>query len=94
MNPALRPAFAHVRAWVFDLDNTLYPPEAALFAQMQPRIAAFLCRALGCTEAEAARLRDHYWHRYGTTLRGLMAEHGMDAADFAPPQRSMGAIGG
>ena len=78
----IAPAFAHVRAWVFDLDNTLYPPAAALFAQMQPRITAFVCRTLGCTEAEADRLRDDYWRRYGTTLRGLMAEHGMDPADY------------
>ncbi len=77
-----REAFAHVRAWVFDLDNTLYPPAAALFAQMQPRITAFVGRALGLTEAEADALRDDYWRRYGTTLRGLMAEHGMDPADY------------
>ncbi|EPX87607.1 pyrimidine 5'-nucleotidase [Rubellimicrobium thermophilum DSM 16684] len=74
--------FAHVRVWVFDLDNTLYPPQAALFAQMQPRITAFVCRVLGLTEAEADALRDAYWHRYGTTLRGLMAEHGLDPAEY------------
>jgi putative hydrolase of the HAD superfamily len=75
-------AFAHVRAWVFDLDNTLYPPQAALFAQMQPRITAFVRRALGLSEAEADALRDAYWQRYGTTLRGLMAEHALDPADY------------
>jgi putative hydrolase of the HAD superfamily len=68
-------AFTHVRAWVFDLDNTLYPPEAALFAQMQPRIAAFIMEALGVGEAEAQRLRDLYWDEHGTTLGGLIARH-------------------
>ena len=48
-------SFAHVRAWVFDLDNTLYPPSARLFAQMQPRITAFVARSLGVSEAEADR---------------------------------------
>jgi putative hydrolase of the HAD superfamily len=74
----LRAAFAHVRAWVFDLDNTLYPPEAALFVQMQPRIAAFLMERLGVDEAEAHRLRDLYWQEHGTTLGGLMARHGIE----------------
>jgi putative hydrolase of the HAD superfamily len=70
-------SFSHVRAWVFDLDHTLYPPSARLFAQMQPRITAFVMRTLGISEAEADRLRDTYWLRYGTTLAGLMAEHGV-----------------
>jgi len=79
-NPAAD--FAHVRVWVFDLDNTLYPPEAALFAQMQPRIGAFVAEALGVAPQEADRLRDLYWGRYGTTLAGLMAEHGVDPLPY------------
>ncbi len=75
-------SFSHVRAWVFDLDHTLYPPSARLFAQMQPRITAFLSRTLGLSEAEADRLRDTYWLRYGTTLAGLMAEHGVEPGPY------------
>lgn len=75
-------SFAHVRAWVFDLDNTLYPPEAGLFAQMQPRITAFVADLLRVTEAEADALRDAYWMRYGTTLGGLMAEHGIEPGPY------------
>lgn len=75
-------SFAHVRAWVFDLDNTLYPASARLFAQMQPRITAYVARTLGISEAEADRLRDTYWLRYGTTLAGLMAEHGIDPRPY------------
>jgi putative hydrolase of the HAD superfamily len=75
-------SFSHVRAWVFDLDNTLYPPSARLFAQMQPRITAFVSRTLGVSPAEAERMRDTYWLRYGTTLAGLMAEHGIDPLPY------------
>jgi putative hydrolase of the HAD superfamily len=75
-------SFAHVRTWVFDLDNTLYPPSARLFAQMQPRITAFVSRTLGIPAAEADRLRDTYWLRYGTTLAGLMAEHGIEPGPY------------
>jgi putative hydrolase of the HAD superfamily len=75
-------SFSHVRAWVFDLDNTLYPPEAALFAQIEVRMTAFVTRVLGVTLAEADRLRADYWARYGTTLAGLMAEHGLDPGPY------------
>ncbi|NCO87814.1 MAG: pyrimidine 5'-nucleotidase [Rhodobacterales bacterium] len=75
-------SFAHVRAWVFDLDNTLYPPEARLFDQIELRVTDFVARALGVERAEADRLREHYWARYGTTLAGLMAEHGVDPGPY------------
>jgi putative hydrolase of the HAD superfamily len=70
--------FAHVTAWVFDLDNTLYPPRARLFDQIEVRMTAYVMRALGVTRAEADRLRAHYWRAHGTTLAGLMREHGLD----------------
>ncbi|MCC5974316.1 MAG: pyrimidine 5'-nucleotidase [Rubellimicrobium sp.] len=75
-------SFAHVRAWVFDLDNTLYPPSARLFDQIERRMTAYVARELRLTEAEADRLRSDYWVRYGTTLAGLMAEHGMDPLPY------------
>ncbi len=71
-------SFSHVRAWVFDLDNTLYPPAARLFDQIETRMTAYVATALRVTEAEADRLRSTYWARYGTTLAGLMAEHDID----------------
>lgn len=75
-------SFRHVRTWVFDLDNTLYPPSARLFAQIERRMVAWLNRELGLAEDEADALRDAYWRRYGTTLAGLMAEHGVDPVAF------------
>jgi putative hydrolase of the HAD superfamily len=71
-------AFRHVETWVFDLDNTLYPPAARLFDQIEARMTAWVMRTLGLARDEADRLRRDYWHRYGTTLAGLMAEHGVD----------------
>ena len=78
----VRDAFAHVTTWVFDLDNTLYPPSAALLDGVAPRMTAWIAEALRLTEAEADRLRHDYWMRYGTTLAGLMAEHGVAPEPF------------
>ncbi|MFL4471872.1 pyrimidine 5'-nucleotidase [Tateyamaria armeniaca] len=70
--------FDHVRAWVFDLDNTLYHPSARLFDQIEVRMVAYVMDALGVDRAEANRLRVHYWRTHGTTLAGLMREHDLD----------------
>lgn len=78
----VRQAFSHVAHWVFDLDNTLYPPQARLFDQIEVRMTQFVVDALGVDRAEADRLRRHYWHTYGTTLAGLMREHGVDPAPY------------
>jgi len=74
--------FSHVTGWVFDLDNTLYPPSARLFDQIERRMTAWVATALKVDRAEADRLRRHYWRTYGTTLAGLMAEHGIDPAAY------------
>ncbi len=74
--------FTHVRHWVFDLDNTLYPPAARLFDQIEIRMTDFVMRATGADRAEADRLRRVYWVEYGTTLAGLMAVHGVDPGPY------------
>ena len=74
--------FSHVGAWVFDLDNTLYPPAARLFDQIEVRMTDWVMEALGVERAEADRLRHHYWETYGTTLAGLMQEHGVDPGPY------------
>ena len=79
---ALRDAFAQVETWVFDLDNTLYPPEGQLFPQIEARISDFVMRELKVDRAEADRLRHAYWHDHGTTLAGLMVHHGIDPDPF------------
>lgn len=74
--------FAHVRAWVFDLDNTLYSPAVRLFDQIEARMNAYVMRVTGAAAEEAAHLRRDYWARYGTTLAGLMTHHEIDPEDY------------
>lgn len=71
-----------VEAWVFDLDNTLYPASCNLFAQIDQRMKAFIRSVLGCDEARAHETQKAYFHAHGTTLRGLMENHGVDPEDF------------
>ena len=75
-------SFSHVRTWVFDLDNTLYPPSARLFDQIEVRMTDWVMTSLNVDRAEADRLRRHYWATHGTTLAGLMREHSIDPAPY------------
>ena len=75
-------AFSHVATWVFDLDNTLYPPEARLFDQIEVRMTDWVMRALNLDREAANLKRKEYWARYGTTLAGLMREHGVDPGPY------------
>ena len=77
-----RADFEHVTTWVFDLDHTLYPPDMALFDQINVRMTAYVMEALGVDRAEADRLRHRYWREHGTTLAGLMDIHGVDPGPY------------
>jgi putative hydrolase of the HAD superfamily len=74
--------FSHVTTWVFDLDNTLYPPHMRLFDQIEVRMTDWVMQALQVDRARADHLRAHYWQTYGTTLAGLMTEHNVDPGPY------------
>ena len=74
--------FFHVETWVFDLDNTLYPHHLKLWQQVDERIRDYIAGFLQVSHEEAFRLQKDYYKRYGTSMRGLMTEHGMAPDDF------------
>jgi putative hydrolase of the HAD superfamily len=76
------PRFAHIHDWVFDLDNCLYPASTGLFSLIDERMGAYIQRLLGCDPVEAKRVQKAHFHEHGTTLAGLMKEHGVDPRDF------------
>ena len=75
-------ALAHVRTWIFDLDNTLYPASANLFARIDARMTTFIAELLGVDAVEARRVQKAYFLGHGTTLAGLMADHEVDPHVF------------
>lgn len=74
--------FDHVDTWVFDLDNTLYPSDAMVWPQVDERITLYVMRLYGLDGISARALQKHFYHRYGTTLKALMIEEGVDPHDF------------
>lgn len=69
-------------AWVFDLDNTLYPTTMNLFGQIDVKMRDYIAGFLGVDADQAYRLQKEYFRDYGTSLRGLMHRHGMDPKPF------------
>lgn len=74
--------FSHVTTWIFDLDNTLYPHHLNLWQQVDERIRDYIATFLGMSHDDAFRLQKDYYRRYGTSMRGLMTEHGMKPDEF------------
>jgi putative hydrolase of the HAD superfamily len=74
--------FTHIDTWVFDLDNTLYPHHVNLWQQVDTRIGEFVGAWLKVSPQEARKIQKDYYLRYGTTMRGMMTEHGVRADDY------------
>ena len=75
-------ALARITVWIFDLDNTLYPASCRLFDQVDRRIGQFIAERFALDSVSARVLQKRYFRDYGTTLRGLMTEHGVDPNHF------------
>ena len=73
---------SHVGAWLFDLDNTLYPLESGLGADISDRITDYVERLTGLPRDEARALQKRYLDQHGLTLKGLMLNHGVDPDDY------------
>jgi putative hydrolase of the HAD superfamily len=69
-------------AILFDLDNTLYPPQRQLFALIDVRINRYMTEVVGIAAAEVDGLRRRYWREYGVTLQGLIRHYAVDPEDY------------
>ncbi|MFT4954096.1 MAG: putative hydrolase of the HAD superfamily [Brevundimonas sp.] len=78
----MSPSLDHVEHWVFDMDDTLYPPECGLMGRVQDRINAFFVRTVGMEADEARLLQRQYLRDHGTSLSGLMLNHDVDPHAF------------
>lgn len=70
------------RLWIFDLDNTLHNADPHVFPHINRAMMAYIQQHLAVDEAEATRLRQNYWQRYGATLLGLVRHHGISPQHF------------
>jgi putative hydrolase of the HAD superfamily len=71
-----------VDTWLFDLDNTLYPPETEFLGLIDARITLYIMRETGLPRDQAYALQRRFLEDHGTTLAGMMAEYGIDPFHF------------
>lgn len=82
MQASVASEFSHIRDWIFDLDNCLYPASTGLFALIDERMTAYIQRLLACEFDEARKVQKDHFHTHGTTLAGLMRDHEIDPHEF------------
>lgn len=68
--------------WIFDLDNTLHNASDGVFPHINQEMTAFIMRRLNLNQHDAFKLREHYWHQYGATLKGLALHHNIPPQTF------------
>ncbi len=73
---------AGIDTWVFDLDNTLYPPHCDLWPRIDMRITHYMCGLSGLDGLSCRALQKYYYRQYGTTMQGLIEEHGISAEAY------------
>ena len=76
------PDFKEINTWLFDLDNTLYSPDLAIFSQIDKKMKKFISEKLAITEEEAFKLQKKFYKQYGTTLYGLMRNYNVIPDEF------------
>jgi putative hydrolase of the HAD superfamily len=79
---AVRANLTQIDTWLFDLDHTLYPASCPLMEMVDERMNAYVARIAGLEPEAASALRHTYFVNHGTTLNGLIIEHGIDPMDF------------
>ena len=79
---SLKSDFKSIKNYVFDLDDTLYPPSEEIFGQMAARIRSFIMNLLGVDNDAAHKMQENYYKKYGATVRGLILEHNIAPEEF------------
>lgn len=67
---------------LIDLDDTLYPTDSGVWSAISSRISEFMRVKLGMSPLEIRDARARYSRSFGTSLAGLMADHGIGADEY------------
>ena len=71
-----------MKYWIFDLDNTLYSGQTKVFDQVDKKMSSYISKKLNIDINEARKLQKEYFHKYSTTLAGMIKHHKIDANEF------------
>lgn len=70
------------KAWLFDLDDTLFEASAGMLTAIHIRMDRFIAERFSISLEEASSIRARYWRQYGSTFIGLWRHHRIDPIEF------------
>ena len=76
--------FKNIKNFIFDLDGTLYGQDMLekVFGQVSKRMSEFISQKLNVNLEKAKELQKNYFHKYNTSLNGLMIHHDINPQEF------------
>ena len=75
-------SFQSIKYWIFDLDNTLYSGETKVFEQVDKKMSKYISDKLNISIDEAKKIQKNYFHKYNTTLNGMVKNHKINPEEF------------
>lgn len=68
--------------FLFDLDDTLYPSSAGIWAAIRQRMEQYMRERLNLPAEKIPELRRQFFETYGTTMRGLQQHYALDVPEY------------
>ena len=74
--------FKRIKNFIFDCDGVLYDDLEGVFGQVSKRMTEYISRKLYLSLEKAKELQTNYFHKYNTSLNGLMIHHDINPQEF------------
>ena len=72
----------NIKNILFDCDGVLYQDLEAVFGQVSRKMTEYISNKLNVDLKKAKELQTNYFHKYNTSLNGLMIHHDIDPKEF------------
>ena len=72
----------NIKYFIFDLDGTCYLQLEEVFGQVSKKMGEFISEKLNVDLKKAKKIQTEYFHKYNTSLNGLMIHHEIDPKEF------------
>ena len=74
--------FKNIKNFIFDCDGVLYSDLEKVFGQVSKRMTEYISKKLNLDLKKAKELQTNYFHKYNTSLNGLMINHKINPNEF------------
>ena len=71
-----------IKNFIFDCDGVLYSDLDAVFGQVSRKMTEYIAKKLNLDLKKAKELQTNYFHKYNTSLNGLMIHHDINPSEF------------